>query len=137
MANTTWHINSDKVTPLCHSDLHNRTWIWRSGSPRRWLARTTACLVLVLGWSVAAPRLAAQQPGSGAHVRGVVRTAAGAPVGGVAVQLAGTSYRGTTSDSGTFDLVAAAPGTYTLVARGPARAGARVRVTVVAGEDTK
>ena len=96
-----------------------------------------ACLVLVLGWSVAAPRLAAQQSGNGAHVSGVVRTAAGAPVGGVAVQLAGTSYRGTTSESGTFDLVAVAPGTYTLVARGPARAGARVRVTVVAGKDTK
>jgi hypothetical protein len=137
MASTTRHLNSDKVDPLCQSGLYNRTRIRRSGSPRRWLARAMACLGLVPGWSVAAPRLAAQQSGNGAHVSGVVRTAAGAPVGGVAVQLAGTSYRGITSDSGTFDLVAVAPGTYTLVARGPARAGARVRVTVVAGEDTK
>jgi hypothetical protein len=137
MARTTQNLNSDKDTSLYRSDLHNRVRIWGSGSPRRWLARTMACLALVFGWSVAAPRLAAQQSGNGARVSGVVRTAAGAPVGGVAVQLAGTAYRAITSDSGTFDLVAVAPGTYTLVARGPARADARVRVSVVAGEETK
>ena len=68
---------------------------------------------------------------------GVARTAEGAPVAGAGIQLAGTSYRAITTDSGAFDLAGVTPGTHTLVARGPAKAGARVRVTAIAGQDTK
>ena len=67
---------------------------------------------------------------------GIVRTADGAPIAGIGIQLAGTSYRGITTASGAFDLTAVAPGTYVLVARGPGNTGARVRVTAIAGQDT-
>jgi TonB dependent receptor/Carboxypeptidase regulatory-like domain/TonB-dependent Receptor Plug Domain len=88
------------------------------------------------------PGLAAQQtpaPDSAranTHVSGTVRTTDGAPVAGAGIQLGGTSYRAITTDSGTFDLAAVAPGKYTLVARGPANSGARVRITAIAGQNT-
>ena len=141
MASTSRWLNPDKITPLSrYAPVAGPAGALPQRS-RRWPVRISACLLFVMIWGVAAPKLAAQQPAdsthSTTHVSGVVRTADGAPVRDVAVQLAGTLYSATTSDSGTFDLAAVAPGAYTLVARGPARAGARVRVMVVAGQDTK
>jgi hypothetical protein len=141
MASTSRLLKADKITPLSPRATASGRLCPLPQRSRRWLARVTACLLFVMSWGIAGPRLGAQQPTDSTRattrVSGVVRTAGGAPVRDVAVQLAGTSYRTTTSDSGAFALAAVAPGTYTLVARGPARAGARVRVTVVAGQDTK
>ncbi len=94
------------------------------------------CPLLVLCPAFAAAKLAAQQPvaGDSTTISGTVRAKGGAPAGGVTVELVGTAYRTTTTDSGAFSLLRVAPGTYTLVAHGPQWATARVGVTVAVGE---
>jgi hypothetical protein len=145
MACTARRLNPDKYTPVSVT-LQAKP----AGAPRRgWssagrrVVRSAICLLLVLACGIAVPRLAvprltAQQPAAAGttHVSGVVRTADGTPVAGAGIQLSGTSYRAITTGSGAFDLADVAPGTYTLVAHGPAKAGARVSVTTIAGQVT-
>jgi hypothetical protein len=144
MARTARQLNSDKIAPLCRDRgpvPPGRTRGEPQIFPARLATRCTACLTFLLCAGVSG--VAAQQvraPDSiraNTHVSGVVRTRDGAPIAGVGIQLAGTPYRGITTDSGAFDLAAVAPGTYTLVARGPNKAGARVRVTATAGQNTE
>ena len=90
---------------------------------------------------LAGSRLAAQQATETAadstRITGVVRSADGAPIARASIELVGTAYRTTTTDSGAFTLVRVAPGTYTLVAHNRTRATARAQVTATAGQDTR
>jgi hypothetical protein len=61
MAGTSRQRNSDKTTPLSQAAA-GRTPDALAPRSRRWLVRVTACLLLVMIWGIAAPRLAAQQP---------------------------------------------------------------------------
>jgi hypothetical protein len=135
-------LNSDSVAPL---SLGTPSTERIPGEPPpfagRCAARFAAGLSLLL--CAAASGLAAQQAPAAdraranTHVSGIVRTADGVPIAGAGIQLAGTSYRGITTGGGAFDFAAVAPGTYVLVARGPDKAGARVRVTAIAGQTTQ
>ena len=90
---------------------------------------------------LAGSRLAAQQATETAadstRITGVVRSADGAPIARASIELVGTAYRTTTTDSGAFTLVRVAPGTYMLVAHNRTRATARAQVTATAGQDTR
>ena len=145
MTSTAQRLNPDKITPFysaAYPARPGRAPHTARSSVTVWLMRGAICLSLIMAGSAAAPRLAAQQPAAtntaraATHVSGLVRTTDGAPVAGVGIQLAGTAYRAITTDSGAFDLTDVAPGSYTLVARGPAKIGARVRVTATAGQVT-
>jgi hypothetical protein len=113
----------DTTAPLCGRSVR---------SIRSRVQRCVLCPLLAL-----CPAGLAAQQADGARVTGAVHTAAGAPVSGVAVDLVGTEYRTTTSDSGTFTLVRVAPGTYFLVAHGSQWLTARVQITATAGQDTR
>jgi TonB-dependent receptor-like protein/carboxypeptidase family protein len=112
-------MKADINAPLCGR---------RVRSVRANVQRCALCPLLAL-----CPALAAAQ----SQVSGVVRTANGAPVTGLAVDLVGTDYRTVTTDNGAYTLGRVAPGTYTIVAHGPTWLTSRAQITTTPGTDIR
>ena len=101
--------------------------------------RCALCPLLALCPALVATRLAAQKPEAtdDAQVSGVAHTASGAPARGLTVELLGTPYAATTTDSGTFRLTRVTPGAYVVVAHGTGWVTTRSRITATAGQETR